>query len=61
MNYDRIVSELNGKLHDKENLCDELNQQVEELEYALSSLKLDFKNNNNQNDKKVGLLKQVMN
>ena len=55
------MSELNGKLHDKENLCDELNQQVEELEYALSSLKLDFENNNNQNDKKVGLLKQVMN
>ena len=42
VNSDDIIAELNCKLFEKDNLIDELNLQCEELEYALSSLKLDF-------------------
>jgi hypothetical protein len=55
-----LISELNAKIHDKENLCEELQIRTEELEYAISSLKLDFEENSNKNDKKVGLLRQTI-
>jgi len=28
VNFERLVSELNGRLHEKENLCEELSQQI---------------------------------
>lgn len=60
VNSDDIISDLNCTLLDKENLIRELNLQCEELQYALSSLKLDFETNNDQNDKKVASLRLII-
>ena len=52
MKFDHVLKDLNGKIREKDREISDLQEQLEEANFNLSTMKLDYDAQSNQNSKK---------
>ena len=60
LKFDQVLKELNAKIREKDREINDLNEQIEEANFNLNTMRLDYDAQSNQNTKKNTEMKRTI-